>query len=136
MQKPAKDQRKTELAMIHMGKAQLCMDEDSYRAMLWTVARVRSAADLDWAGRQKVLDHMKAKGAIFKSRKGKPKHVESTSLMGKIGALLADMKLPWSYAHAIAKQMFGVQQLEWCNDKQLQDIVAALVKRQQKNAAG
>lgn len=30
--------------------------------MLWAAARVRSAADLDDAGRQAVLDHLKARG--------------------------------------------------------------------------
>lgn len=39
------------------------MDEETYRAMLWTVARVHSAADLDDEGRQAVLAHLVARGA-------------------------------------------------------------------------
>lgn len=136
--------RRYELAMIHMAAGQLGMDtadknEDSaYRSMLWTVARVRSSAALDWAGRKKVLDHLKACG--FKPGfAGKPVTVkpELIPLMGKIGALLADMKLPWKYAAAIGKQQTraqgkGIERLEWLNAQQLHAVVTALVKKQEK----
>lgn len=55
--------RRTDLAKIHIGKKDLGMDDETYKAMLWTVARVHSAADLDEAGRQAVLSHMVARGA-------------------------------------------------------------------------
>ena len=56
------DQRRRDLATIHMAKAQLGMDDDAYRAILWSVTRVKSSADLDWAGRSKMIDHLKACG--------------------------------------------------------------------------
>ena len=59
---PAADIRKRELAQIHIAKAALRLDEETYRALLWTVARVHSAAELDWAGRKNVLDHFKTRG--------------------------------------------------------------------------
>jgi phage gp16-like protein len=55
------DTRRRELAQIHIAKAQLGLDEETYRSMLWTVGRVRSAADLDYAGRNAVLEHRKAR---------------------------------------------------------------------------
>lgn len=61
--KPAPDLRKRELATIHIARQQLGMDEATYRDMLWAVARVRSAADLDWAGRKRVIDHLAGSGA-------------------------------------------------------------------------
>lgn len=64
--------RKNELAMIHIGAKELGIDKDdgnpktgepsSYQQMLWTVARVKSAADLDHAGRRAVIAHLKARG--------------------------------------------------------------------------
>lgn len=48
--------------MIHIAKTAISMADDAYRDMLWTIGRVRSAADLDWAGRKRVLDHLKACG--------------------------------------------------------------------------
>lgn len=58
--KPAGNaQRNAELAAIHIACNDAGMDEDDYRNMLFAVARVRSAADLDHAGRRKVLDHLR-----------------------------------------------------------------------------
>src|SRR4051794_22321687 len=71
-----RDPRKAELAKIHIAAEQLGMDthdkdeNSEYRSMLWTVGRVRSAANLDAAGRARVLDHLKAIG--FKARRGRP----------------------------------------------------------------
>lgn len=144
---PAKyELRRKDLAQIHMMATQIGMDtadrnEDSaYRSMLWTVARVRSSAALDFAGRRKVIDHLKACGAKV-GFPGKPAHVKPDlqPQMNKIEALLADMKLPWNYATAILKmqtkaQGAGIDKLEWANAQQLHAVVTALVKRQEKGA--
>lgn len=54
--------RNAELAQIHIAKSQLGWSDEEYRDILWTVSRVRSAKDLDWSGRKKLLDHMKRCG--------------------------------------------------------------------------
>lgn len=54
--------RNGELAMIHIAAQQLGMDDSTYRDMLWSIARVRSAKDLDQAGREQVLRHLSAVG--------------------------------------------------------------------------
>lgn len=58
--------RNIELAKIHMGATALGMitkaDDSAYRDMLWSVARVRSAGDLDAGGRAKVLEHLQGRG--------------------------------------------------------------------------
>lgn len=64
-------QRNIDLAKIHLAKKQLGLDDETYRAMLWTVARVNSAADLDQYGRSKVLQHLKSRG--FKLTRGRVK---------------------------------------------------------------
>lgn len=40
-----KDHRRADLAQIHIAIKDLGLDDDTYRAILWTVARVKSAAD-------------------------------------------------------------------------------------------
>lgn len=137
-------ERRKDIQLIHIAKQQLGMDDETYRAMLWTVARVKSSTALDWAGRKKVLDHLKACGFKASSKNaGKPANVKEdlAPLMGKIGALLADMKLPWAYLTAsrdgtpcMLKRIAGVDKLEWANAVQLQALVAALVRRQAKQA--
>lgn len=60
--------RNIELGKIHMGAAALRLiqpgDDSAYRDMLWSVARVRSAKDLDNAGREKVLTHLRNSGWV------------------------------------------------------------------------
>ncbi len=122
--------RNAELAKIHIAKKQLGMDEDTYRDMLFAIARVRSAKDLDHAGRHKVLDHLRAVGFKAKhSYPGRPHNINSAErgrLLKKIEAQLAEAKRPWNYAHAMARHMFRVDKLEFCQPDQLHRIVAAL----------
>jgi len=42
--------RRAQLAKIHIAKKELGLDDETYRSMLWTIARVRSASDLDSHG--------------------------------------------------------------------------------------
>ena len=58
--------RNADLAKIHMGAKALGLldehDDGAYRDMLWAVARVRSAAQLDQGGRELVLRHLHGLG--------------------------------------------------------------------------
>lgn len=66
----ADDLRRAEIAQIKIGAKQLGLEDDAYRDMLFALARVRSAADLDWTGRKRVIEHLKACGAtVGKQRK-------------------------------------------------------------------
>lgn len=56
------NQRRADLAKIHLAKKDLAMTDEDYRAMLWAQGRVHSAADLDHTGRQRVLAHLRACG--------------------------------------------------------------------------
>lgn len=84
--------RSRELAKIHIGAKQLGLirdgDKDEYRLMLFSIARVRSAADLDAAGRQRVLAHLRKCGATFTRPKGSSKY--------KRGSQAAYIRFLWS----------------------------------------
>jgi phage gp16-like protein len=121
--------RRRDLAKIHVAKKELALSDEDYRALLWSVARVRSAGQLDSAGRHRVIEHMVSRG--FKPRaKGRTRPAASRELMvAKIRALLindAGGPLPDTYADAIARQMFKVERFEWCTPEQLHKIVQAL----------
>ncbi len=66
------DARKRELALIHMAKAHFMttagMTDDDYRAVVRQVTGKASSADLDAAGRDKLLRHFKAKGFVVKAK--------------------------------------------------------------------
>lgn len=61
--------RREELAKIHIGKKDLQLSDDIYRDILWQAGRVESSADLDWQGRQRVIDRYKELG--WKSKPAK-----------------------------------------------------------------
>lgn len=127
--------RKRQLAQIHIAKSDLGLDDDTYRALLMDVAGVDSAAKLNAKQRAAVLERFESKGWKNKKQRGKPTNVsaEKAPLIRKIGALLADMGLPWEYAKAILEQKkIYTQRLEWCTTKQLHGIVVALIKHKEK----
>jgi phage gp16-like protein len=136
MRKPARTQvvdRNRQLGRIHQAKKALALDDDTYRALLERVTGKRSSADMTGAERTAVLVEFarlgfKATEADARKRvfAGKPKNVAEVPMLGKVEALLADSKLPWSYAHAVAKRMFRVNRVEWLKPDQLHRLVAAL----------
>lgn len=125
--------RNAELAKIHIAKAQLCLDKETYRDMLWAIARVRSAKDLDEAGRRRVLEHLRSRGFRDLGR-GRPHNADHTPAMRKIGALLRAAGRPWSYADAVAQRMFHVDRVAFCNRDQQLRLVAALSIDQRRRA--
>lgn len=55
------EQRKVDLARIHMLKAELRWDDDTYRDVMAAVCNgIRSAGELDIASRQRLLAHLQA----------------------------------------------------------------------------
>ncbi len=133
----APDHRRRELAMIHIAKAQLGMDDGAYRDLLWTLGRVRSAADLDFTGRQRVLEHLKNCG--FTPRPSKPERpkdpawawvnnaaADRQAMLRKIAVMIKAADREKAYVDAIAKHMFGIDVAEFCAPDQLRRIIAAL----------
>ena len=104
--------RRFELAKIHIGKKQLFDDDGDYREILQFVAGVRSAADLDEAGRRIVIKRLKAWGAELRParksglrRKPPAPPPETERQVRKIRAMLAEEGLPDAYAEAILQRM-------------------------------
>ncbi|ATG73640.1 hypothetical protein AN401_07030 [Zobellella denitrificans] len=134
-----KDQRTRELAAIHAARRDLALDDESYRDLLWSITGQRSAADLNARQRRAVLDQMRRLGAKQRPRKrvaqhpGRPHNLDSVAQLQKIEAQLADMRLPWSYADAIARQQCGIERVAWLKEPQhLQAVIAALHVEQKK----
>lgn len=67
--------RKSDLAAIHMAKASLRWTDDHYRDVMQAVCNVRSAAELDHAGRKRFLEHLRVcqgKAGIEPDRQARP----------------------------------------------------------------
>jgi phage gp16-like protein len=130
---------KRDIAKIKIAQKELQIDDDTYRQMLNNVTGKTSSTKLTIAERGNVLDQMRKLGMHFKKSKtkvaksypGKPHNMNAQR--EKIEALLADMKLKWSYADALAKRMFKVERVAWLKKKeQLSAVIAALSKEQEK----
>lgn len=128
--------RNAELAQIHIAKAQLGLDDDTYRDVLWAVARVKSSKDLDWTGRKKLLEHFMSKGwkpsAPKKARASKPVADGQPGLVRSL----------WSELHAAGRVRDGSDQAlgswlahngwperpEWLDGRQLNRAIERLKK--------
>lgn len=149
------DARRRELAAIHIAKKDLALDEETYRAMLWTIGRVHSSADLNSEGRHQVLDHLRSRGF-----KGSQKYAQRTAKVcrdagprprvpadrqaqiGKIEALLAAAGRPWAYIESAApgrqsmvRRICGVDRIGFATPEQLGKLIAALSYDAQRRAA-
>lgn len=132
------DSRRCDLAKIHIAKKQLGMCDDTYREMLYNLAGVLSAAQLDKKGRDKILKHLEHCGfrsyhkSAKKSGMDKPAPIERAAMLSKIGAILADIDKPWSYADGIAKRAYHVDKVRWLQPDQLIKVMQMLIYHQQK----
>jgi phage gp16-like protein len=119
---------KSTLATIHIGKKQLALDDDTYRAMLRSVAGVESAKDLTSVGAAKVLKHMEHCGFKPKhSGKRRPRvAVARAGQLSKIEALLVDAGRSWEYVNGMVKRICKVDAIEFCDGDMLGKLIAAL----------
>jgi hypothetical protein len=51
-----------QLALLHIAKDRLGLDDDTYRDVLWNVARAESARELDYIGFRRIMDHFNGLG--------------------------------------------------------------------------
>lgn len=136
-QYPAKqaDIKRREITLIHVAKQQLGMDDETYRAMLWSVARVKSSTALDFAGRKKVLDHLKACG--FKVVANEWAFIDKAAadrqpLLRKICMVCKSMKVGKAYAEGAAKRQTGIdRKLEMMDQGQLWILAGVLERTRQ-----
>jgi phage gp16-like protein len=119
--------RRRDLAAIHVARKQLAMEEDTYRAMLWSVARVRSAGELDHAGRRAVLDHLRKCG--FRHQRPMARDPQSR----KIRSLWLELKdlgeLRDASEDALARYVenqTGAKALQWLSSEQASTVIEHL----------
>lgn len=127
-------QKKKMMQLVHIGKNKLKLDDGTYRHILWQVTGKASSKDCTAAALRKVIDHMETLGfKVTPAKKHTTKKPDAAkakrALMDKIEALLTDGGYPWEYADAMAKHMYKVDALTFCDGRQLRGIITALVKR-------
>jgi len=144
MPKPLRpDLRAKEITLIHVAKAQLRLDEDTYRAQLERISqgRTRSAADLTAQERDSLLAEYRLAGWVptttaKRAGRGPAAAVmDRRAMLTKVNALLAEQRLPWAYAEAILRRQRGITDatvacpLAHTTDVELRGVIAALHRR-------
>ena len=127
--------RRAALAKLHIGKKELGLDDDTWRAMVRRVSygRTTSSADLKDLERDALLRELKVAG--FRPQiKPKPRPVQQAiaasskeALAGKVRALLLDAGRDDAYANSIAARRFDVLRWEWLPYVELRKLVQMLV---------
>ena len=122
-----------EIQLIHIAKQQLGMDDETYRALLWSVARVKTSLALDWAGRKKVLDHFEACG--FKRTRPQPRALADDPQSKMIRALWLQLHQAGKVRNpaesalaAFCKRQTGRDALQWLNGKEASALIEELKK--------
>lgn len=140
--------RARELTLIHIAKAQLGLDEETYRAQIGRISggRTRSAADLSAMERDSLLVEYRRAGWVptspRKAGRGPGRAaLDRRAMLSKVQALLADQGLPWGYAEAILRRQRGITgstvacPIAQTTDAELRGVIAALDRRAKKTGA-
>lgn len=122
------------LAKIHIAKKQLAMDDDTYRAMLKSIAGVESSKDLSVPKAMKVLAHLercgfKAKPASKAKTRALADDAQSKMIRG-LWLELADMEIVRDRSEAalasFVKRMTKIDALQWLSSKQASQVIEHL----------
>lgn len=126
------DRRQQDIRLIHVAARELRLSRDDYEAVLLAVCGVRSSADLDGAGRAKLLAHFKKLGFTVKPKKPS-RALANDAQSRKIRALwlsLADAGVVRNRSEAAlasyAKRQCGVDALQWLTASQAQALIESL----------
>lgn len=134
--------RRALLAMLHIARKDLGLDEDTYRAVLERVTGSSSAARLTDHEIAKVVDAFRLQGWVPK-RNGQPTTKRSAPHVRKVWAIWGDMckagipREPTRHAlRAFVERMTGVADPEWLDAQQTNVVVEALKAWQVRERAG
>lgn len=125
--------RRADLAAIHVAKKALGWDDGTYRDVMWTVCRVRSAADMDYTSRKRFLSHLQAcQRQMGIAPRGDWRPAPWSPPLRALWSLwqrLADAGLVRDRSRdalqAWCKRQTGVDRLEWLTTHQLDAVLAA-----------
>lgn len=134
--------RRADLAEIHVARKALGWDEDMYRDVMAQVcAGVRSAGDLDAAGRQRFLEHLRAcqrragctPHKVVARRPWTPRHMRLWSLWQKLADAGRVQQRDRKGLIGWVKAQCGVDDVSWATQEQLDlliDRAGAWLKRE------
>ncbi len=147
------NQKQKLIRLVHVGKGKLGWDDGTYREALEVVTGKSSSKACTVTQLKAFVRHLESKGFVAtpplqpSPKRGSKKATDKNHTLdkpdvanskkpqvNKIEALLAEGGKPWAYAQALAMSMYKVEYLTWCDARQLQGIITALVKQNEREA--
>lgn len=139
------EQRRRELAQIHIAIKELGMDDGTYRQLLANIqVGCSSSKDLSPAGRKKLLERLKIAGWRPKLAKKKGKITAKSPQDRKIRAIWLELAASGHVKNAseaalaaYVKRQTGIEQLQWLSTSQASQVIESLkqwVERTQEQA--
>jgi phage gp16-like protein len=123
------------IRLIHVAKRELCMDDDTYRAMLRDCTQKDTTALMSPMELQAVLDRMKRSGFRVRHKSANSRPLAQYPEATKIRALwlflhqLGAVKNPSEEAlAAYVKRVARVDALQWLNGQQTETVIESLKK--------
>lgn len=118
--------RRGAIAKLHVAKTQLALTDESYRAILWRVARVESAAKASDRQLLALIAEMRRFG--FKDR---PAVEDAAPHVRKIWALWAELKPLLTDADdqalfGFCRRQTGINRPEWLDGRQAAKVIEGL----------
>jgi phage gp16-like protein len=121
---------KKQRQLIGIACGRLGIDKATKEDMLTARYGKSSTCDISRMQAEEFLRELGERGFKVKRFPRKPNIRKSgpdkADMLRKIEAYLAEAGRPWAYVHGMAKHMFAVDRVEWCEPGQLHKIVAAL----------
>ncbi len=138
-----------QLAVIHVAKKELGLDDDAYRAALLAHGGVDSARDLDREGFQAVMKHFaasgfKSRGTASRARWKPPKMGPGMASDGQVKMIIAQWYTLTNYYQqgnemkalsAFLSKTCGVSRLEWLTPKKAHNAIEAIKDIAKRRAA-
>lgn len=125
------------IAMIHIAKTDLGLDDDTYRDLLERVTGKRSAAELSEGELGRVVDAMRERGFTPKRtgpRSGKPHVRKVWALWGQLGREGRLREPGRASCRAFVKRMTNVEDPEWLTPEQANVVIEAIKAWQRRPA--
>jgi len=126
--------RNAELAAIHVGAKRLGFDDETYRDFLFATTGHRSAAELDEAQRQMVIERMRARGfERVPLEEKRARRMADNPQLKMISSLWRQLKYVGALTDpserglsAFIKKMTGIERPEWLAPEQAIKVIEGL----------
>ncbi len=129
-----------QIKLLQVARRQLGWSQADYDAAVKERFGVASGKELTQGQFKSLLRHLEKCGFRYQGP-GRVKKAPELSrlaerkqgILGAVAGALQKLGKDWRYADAIARKMFGIDMLAWCDAEQIRKVLAALEYKRRKD---